>query len=50
MTEAHRPSRLNNVMTAARAKPVASARPLAKRIEETVADHGLNALSIAREA
>ena len=36
-------------MTAERAKPVASTRPIAKRMEEMVADHGLNALSIARE-
>lgn len=36
-------------MSAARAKPAPSARPLVKRVEELVADHGLNALSIAKE-
>src|SRR5262249_56280557 len=49
MSEAPQPSRTSKVMTAERAKPIASARPLAKRLEEMVADQGLNALSIARE-
>src|SRR5262249_55158348 len=49
MSEVPGPSRTSKVMTAERAKPVASTRPLAKRMEEMVADHGLNALSIARE-
>jgi len=50
MSEAPQPSRTSKVMTAERAKPIASARPLAKRLEEMVADQGLNALSIARES
>jgi hypothetical protein len=50
MSEAPQPSRTRKVMTAERAKPIASARPLAKRLEEMVADQGLNALSIARES
>ena len=49
MSEVPRPSRSSKVVTAERAKPVASKRPLAKRLEGIVADHGLNAVSIARE-
>ncbi len=50
MSEIPPPSRTSRVITAERVKPVASARPLKKRVEEMVADHGLNALSIARES
>src|SRR6516225_1662335 len=50
MTEPARPSRTLKVISAQRQKPLGQTRPLKDRLQNAIADHGLNAVSIVRES